>query len=560
MLARLHEAIAELGRAPASLPTEAVAESRAFLQWLADDHFTLLGYRQHDLVDRARATTRCGSSPAAASACCAKARRSDASASFAALPPQARALARAALPVLVVTKANTRSTVHRPGYTDYVGVKRYNERGEVVGEHRFLGLFTSIAYSARVSETPLLRGKVEAIAERAGLPPGGHLAKALDHILETYPARRAVPDLRRRAATTPRSASCALGDRQRLRLFVRRDPFERFVSCLVYVPREAYSTDLRMKFQRILHARRSTAPAPTSTCSSATRCWRASTSRCAPRRARCRRSTRKDLEARLAAAARRWDDELRDALIEAEGEARGIELFKRWATPFPPAYRERVAARAAVPDMRRSRRCRKTRRWRWRCTGRSRRAPGVLRFKVYRLGEPVVLSDSLPMLEHMGLRVLDERTHRVEPRETAADRMHDFGCRLQVAERRRGRGAGAPVRGRVRPRLPRRGRERRLQPPGAARAASPPTRSWCCAPTRSTCSRSASRCRRASSRRRSAAHPRIARMLVELFKLRFDPAGARRAGRAAQVNAHRAGAREGRATCPRTACCANSWR
>ena len=86
-----------------------------------------------------------------------------------------------------MTKANTRSTVHRPGYTDYVGVKRYDDRGEVIGEHRFIGLLTSTAYSARVSETPLLRGKVEAIVERAGLPPGGHLAKALDHILETYP-------------------------------------------------------------------------------------------------------------------------------------------------------------------------------------------------------------------------------------------------------------------------------------------------------------------------------------------------------------------------------------
>ena len=109
------------------------------------------------------------------------------SASFSALPPNARALARAPLPMLLITKANTRSTVHRPGYTDYVGIKRYNAAGEVIGEHRFIGLFTSTAYSARVAETPLLRGKVEAIAARAGLPPGGHSAKSLHHILETYP-------------------------------------------------------------------------------------------------------------------------------------------------------------------------------------------------------------------------------------------------------------------------------------------------------------------------------------------------------------------------------------
>src|SRR5262249_50649831 len=93
--------------------------------------------------------------------------------------PQARALAHAPVPIIVVTKANTRSTVHRPGYPAYIDVKRYNERGEVIGEHRFLGLFPPTAYSARVGETPLLRGKVEAIAQRAGFPPAGHLAKSL---------------------------------------------------------------------------------------------------------------------------------------------------------------------------------------------------------------------------------------------------------------------------------------------------------------------------------------------------------------------------------------------
>ncbi len=174
-----------------------------------------------------------------------------ASAGFSAQTPAGRAFARSPTPPLVVTKANTRSTVHRPGYTDHIGVKRYDAEGRVTGEHRFLGLFTSTAYSARVSETPLLRGKVEAIAERAGLPPGGHLSKALDHILETYP-RDELFQISDDELYETALGILALGDRQRLRLFVRRDPFDRFVSCLVYVPREAYATDLRVKFQRIL--------------------------------------------------------------------------------------------------------------------------------------------------------------------------------------------------------------------------------------------------------------------------------------------------------------------
>ena len=201
-----------------------------------------------------------------------------------------------------------------------------------------------------MAETPLLRGKVEAIAERAGLPPGGHLAKALDHILETYPRDELfqIPD---DELYDTALGILALGERQRLRLFVWRDPFERFVSCLVYVPRDAYSTDLRVKLQRILmagvrrHHRRFRRAAGR---------YRAGThplhgahhagphARVRPQGAR----------ARLAAAARRWADELRDALVDAEGEARGIALFKRWGAAFPADYRERVAARGAVPDVR----------------------------------------------------------------------------------------------------------------------------------------------------------------------------------------------------------------
>jgi glutamate dehydrogenase len=185
MLAVLHEAIGELEQAPSALPAEPIAEYRAFLQWLADDNFTLLGYRRHDLVEQdgddvLRLVQGSGLGVLRESAL-------DVSASFAAVPAAARAMARSPMPALLVTRSNSRSTVHRPGYTDYVGVKRYNAAGEVIGEHRFVGLFTSTAYSEPVAGIPLLRGKVEAVRQRAGLPAGGHLSKALDHILATYP-------------------------------------------------------------------------------------------------------------------------------------------------------------------------------------------------------------------------------------------------------------------------------------------------------------------------------------------------------------------------------------
>jgi glutamate dehydrogenase len=430
MVARLHEAAAEYAGAPASLPRALVDESRAFLEWLADDHLTLLGYRQHDLVseggeDHLRLVPGSGLGVLRETA----AERQ--SASFSRIPANARVLAYSPTPMVVVTKANTRSTVHRPGYTDYVGVKRYAPDGQVIGEHRFLGLFTSTAYSARVAETPLLRGKVEAIAERAGLPPGGHLAKALDHILETYP-RNELFQISDDELYETALGILTLGERQRLRLFVRRDPFDRFVSCLVYVPREAYATDLRVKFLRILMAAFAGTSADFDVQLDETALARIHfIVRTTP--GQVPPFDRRELEGKLAAAARRWTDQLRDALIDSEGEGRGLDLYKGWNTGFPPEYREQVSARAAVMDVRK-------------IDGLAPEAPlafalyrplgggaNALGFKVYRLGPAIDLSESLPMLEHMGVRVIGEQSHLIS-NEAGHISLHDFELQAQVAD------------------------------------------------------------------------------------------------------------------------------
>ncbi|MDB5898404.1 MAG: NAD-glutamate dehydrogenase, partial [Ramlibacter sp.] len=321
MLARVEEAAAALTAAPAGVPAQEAQESRAFLQWLADGHFTLLGYRQHDLVDSADGLAL---RPVAGSGLGVLRDGLDrsASASFAALPAAARAQARAVSPPVVVTKANTRSTVHRDGYTDYVGVKRYDANGQVAGEHRFIGLFTSSAYASRVSETPLLRRKVEAVAQRAGFPEGGHLAKGLQHTLESFPRddlfQIPVDELYDTVV-----GILAIEERPRLRLFLWPDPYDRFVSCLIFVPREAFSTQLRLKFQRILLQALGGTQVDFDVLLSATQLARMHiTVRIAPNPMPA--IDRKDLERKLAEAARRWDDDLRNALVEAQGEAAGL--------------------------------------------------------------------------------------------------------------------------------------------------------------------------------------------------------------------------------------------
>jgi glutamate dehydrogenase len=419
MLARLGVAIAELTNPPSTVPEAAVDESRAFLQWLADGHMTLLGYRQHDLVKQGDVVAL----KVVPGTGLGVLRESNEAKVSAALPPQARAVASSTLPLLVVTKSNTRSTIHRAGYTDYVGVKRYNADGEVIGEHRFIGLFTSTAYSSRASEIPLLRGKMESTIARAGFPPGGHLHKALVHVLETYPRDDLfqIPD---QDLYDTALGIVTLGERQRLRMFAWFDPFERYVSCLVYVPRDAYSTDLRIKFQRILMAAFNGSHADFDVTLTEQVLARIHfTVRTTP--GQIPKVDTRDVERQLAAAARRWDDELRDALVASLGEGAGLSLFKHWASAFPVAYRERFTAQQAVPDARKLASLAKDQPFALALYQRE-SDPGALGLKVYRLGTPLVLSDSLPMLEHMGLRVLGEASWRLTGPGNEPIALHDF--------------------------------------------------------------------------------------------------------------------------------------
>ncbi|WP_395689810.1 NAD-glutamate dehydrogenase [Caenimonas koreensis] len=534
MCERLAQIIAELDHAPASLPRAAVDESRAFLQWLADDHLTLLGYRQQELVRDKRGDVAMRIVAGSGLGLLADTAADAVSATFSALSAQARAVAVAPLPMLVVTKSNTRSTVHRAGYTDYIGVKRYNAQGEVIGEHRFIGLFTSTAYRARVLETPLLRGKVGAIERRAGLPPGGHLAKALDHVLETFP-RDDLFQISDEDLFDTAMGIVALGERQRLRLFLWRDPFERFVSCLVYAPREAFSTDLRLKFQRILLEAFNGTHSDFDVLLSDTQLARVHiTVRTSPGHVPA--FDRKEIERRLETAARRWDDELRDALVQSNGEAVGLAQYKRWGSTFPLAYRERVAANTAPPDVAKLESLTASNPLALALYQPAGAAAGTLGLKVYRRGAPLVLSDSLPMLEHMGARVIAESSWKIVSPTHDAIALHDFELQAPVTGEIEQHTLAAlfeeafarVLRGEVESD----NFNRLVLLAGLAaeevvvlRAYAKYLKQIGFAQSQDTIAATL------------ASHPRIARMLVVLFKLRFDPKAFDAQGATAQVNA-----------------------
>ncbi len=423
MQAQVGETIAEIERSQPPVPSGDIEEGKAFLRWLADNHFTFLGYRCYDLI-QIEAEDALRPVPHSGMGILREMDGGTTVASASVLPPNVRTFAR--LPrLLYITKANSRSTVHRPGYLDYIGIKRFNEQGEVCGEHRFLGLFTSTAYSAKPSDIPHLRRKVEKIIERTGIPLGGHTGKTLLDILETYP-RDELFQIGETDLLRIVTGIMHLGERQRFRLFVRRDPFDRFISCLIYAPRENYTTDLIKRWQAILEK-------SFNGCSSEFNAYLSEsvlariliTVRTMP--GNIPDYDTPDIERHLIGEARRWKDDLKQALVESVGEARGNELYRRYKDAFPAAYCEDFEARSAVPEIERAERVLKDNPFALSLYRPLEAAQRTLRFKLVHKGKPVMLSTSLPMLECMGLDVIEERPYHLTLEGAETVWIHDFG-------------------------------------------------------------------------------------------------------------------------------------
>jgi glutamate dehydrogenase len=423
MRERVRELIDELDAAAPPVDPSEVEEAKALLAWLDDRHFTFLGFREYELVcedgeDRLRAVGGSGLGILR------RAGGKTVSRGFEKLPPRVRELARRPR-LLNVTKANSRATVHRPSYLDYVGVKRFGPDGEVLGERRFLGLYATAAYHASPREIPLVRRKVDAVMARAEFPPGGHGEKALLEILETYP-RDELFQIPEDELFEIAMGILGLGERQRVRLFVRRDEYERFLSCLVFLPRDRFNTQNRERVQEILR----------SAFGAESIDWELRLSESVLVRIHfVARTTPGELpdydvdeiESRIVAATRSWTDDLYDALIEECGEERGNDLFRRYGQAFPAAYRADWVARSAVADIERLEELRAGDRLGMSLYRPLEAAPGFVRCKLFRSDAPVSLSEVLPMFENMGLKVADERPYEVRLRDGSAAWICDFG-------------------------------------------------------------------------------------------------------------------------------------
>ena len=412
MLGKAAEVIATVERSTLPVLEEDRQEAMAFLRWIADNHFTFLGFREY------RVTTDQADSvqyklieesglglmrdPAV--------RPMGLETGQQGLPPEVADFVRAPN-LLLVTKAAMRSTVHRAVPMDVIGVKVFDPSGRVVGERRFVGLFTSTAYSRSPLDIPLLRRKVKRVLDRSGLQPNGHDFRALQHILETYP-RDELFQIDVDELLDICLGILAVDERRRVSLFVRHNSFGRFISVLVYVPRERYNTDIHRRIESLLITAfaglNATHTAQVSDDPLARLHFQIDTTP-----GRLPPYDIADLEARIGEIIPSWTDQLSAALIARHGEEEGTALSRRYGSSFPVGYVEEFSPQLAVADIERIDSACRTGKLTMSLYRRVDDGPERLSFKIYRTGAQVPLSELLPPLENMGLRVLTERPHRV---------------------------------------------------------------------------------------------------------------------------------------------------
>ena len=417
MTRRLQVIADALEQSPPPLPSDDVAESVAFLKWLREDNFTFLGYRAFDFSDgvmRQEADSALGIM------------RNRKVASERSLDNQPEETRRFLLePVaLAFSKSGTRSQVHRPAYPDYIAVKQFDEAGHVIGEHGFLGLFTSRVYMEEPRRIPIIRQRVARIMERSGHEPGGFDSKALAQVLATYPRDELFLSTEDELFDNALAIS-HIHERRKTQVFVRRGRYGLFYTVLVFMPRDLFHTSLRIRIQELLIDALAAEDAPFEAYFSESILVRLQFT------IRLTAGTPVDVDIadvcnRIIALTRDWTQDFRQALTQEFGEAQGNRYARVYQDAFPAGYREHFAVRAAVHDVMDMERLTAAQSLNMRFYRNPEDPPSTTFLKLFHLDDPLPLSDILPSLENMGVRVIGERAFRVRRTDGACIAIHEF--------------------------------------------------------------------------------------------------------------------------------------
>ncbi|MHA2938308.1 NAD-glutamate dehydrogenase [Vibrio sp. RC27] len=403
-------------------------ESLEFLRWLGNHNFTFLGYKEYDLVEEKGETYLSPTKTPGLGLFSNKERvRKVNLADFSDL-----ARKEATKPyLLILTKGNGQSHIHRPAYNDYVGIKKFDKNGKVIGEHRFTGLYTSSVYNQTVGSIPLVREKVGRILNSSGYLKGSYAYKAFHNILENYPRDELLQ------ATEEELLDVGMGvvqmqDRDLVRLFIRRDPFGRFYSCMVYIAKERHTTELRRNTQEIL-----------AQCLGSNDVVDYTVNFSEGSLARTHYIVRvanndcefdaKEIEQNLKEASTNWDDRLRHAIHSDVGETKGLVLTKQYTNAFPRSYKEAMLPSTALADIEQLEALsddNKLGMLFYRPQEESVDSK-LVKLKLYHKREPIHLSDVMPMLENLGLKVIDEAPYEIEKSNDESYWILDFSMLLK---------------------------------------------------------------------------------------------------------------------------------
>jgi len=410
MLKKFNSVIADVkkGKLPGSKSVK--EDTVEFLSWLASNNFTLMGYRSYDVKavkGDIKLEANIGSSLGLM-----KNSKGTQNRLISSLNESGRDLALGENH-LILTKTNSHSRVHRPAQLDYIGVKRFDDNGNVTGEERFIGLFGSAYYTNSALDLPLIRSKVQQVCASSGFAKGTHAFKTLINILETYPRdeilQSSIEDLLQNVM-----GILQMQERDYSGLFVRRDAFDRFYSCMVYVPRERYNTKLRIETQHLLQeAFGSNEEVEFTTYFSES--VQARTHYIVKVKSTKADINVKEIERNLNEAARNWDDKLVSALVANKGEVAAKKLSSKY-TKFPQAYKDEVLPGSAIVDIEKLERVSFS-------DGlemlfyqplEEKSGSRFVKLKIFHKGDPIHLSDVLPMLENFGLRVIGESPYAIK--------------------------------------------------------------------------------------------------------------------------------------------------
>lgn len=422
MRTKVREIIKELDTVPKTIDISEIEETKAFLNWMEDHHFTFLGLRDYDLVKKGKETILQPIPETGLGVLRQSLSKSNAR-SITAMGPEAQGLISSPR-ILVMSKTNTLASVHRDAYTDYIGVKRFNKKGEVIGERRIIGLYTSAAYHTNPKHIPFLRHKVALIMKNSNLNPYSHAGKVLLNILETLPRDDLIQ------GTEDELLEIAMGifymqDRKRIRLFARADVYKRFISCLVYVPKDRFNTELRYAMQKIL--------ADSFNAEEITFSTQFSESVLARIHFIVRVNPKnlpdfdlKEIEQKLIEVGRSWIDDLQHHLHEVYGEEQANALYSRYKNAFPISYSDTFSPRTAVYDIKHIEMLSPENPLGINFYKPLDESEKSFRLKVYQHDTTIPLSDVLPILEKLGLRAISERPYVLKFEDGKVAWINDF--------------------------------------------------------------------------------------------------------------------------------------